>query len=125
MANCSFCRKILKIKILDLGYSALANAYLKTKKDIMLEKKYPLQLFICDNCYLVQTGLKLSQDTIFKNDYSYLSSTSKTWLNHCENYFNKIKKKLNLNKNSFVLEIASNDGYMLNFLIKQKYLQWV
>jgi len=120
MKECSFCKNVLKNKILDLGYSALANAYLKTKKDIVLEKKYPLQLFICDNCKLVQTGVKLSQDKIFQNDYSYLSSTSKTWLNHCENYFNKIKKKLTLNKNSFVLEVASNDGYMLNFFNKAK-----
>lgn len=118
MKKCSFCKNDLKNKILDLGYSPLANAYLHNKKDIKFEKTYPLQLFLCEKCKLVQTGKKLSQKIIFKEDYSYLSSTSKSWVEHCRKYFYKIKKKLRLNKNSFVVEIASNDGYMLDFFNK-------
>ena len=113
MKKCSFCKNDLKNKILDLGYSPLANAYLHNKKDIKFEKTYPLQLFLCEKCKLVQTGKKLSQKIIFKEDYSYLSSTSKSWVEHCKKYFYKIKKKLGLNKNSFVVEIASNDGCSL------------
>ena len=120
MTKCSFCQNNLSYKVLDLGLSPLANGYLDNKKKIKYEKSYPLELYICDKCKLVQTSKKLPSKIVFQKDYSYLSSTSKTWVEHSEKYFHKIKKKLKLNKNSFVLEIASNDGYLLDFFNKAK-----
>ena len=120
MTKCSFCQNHLKHKVLDLGLSPLANGYINDKKRIKYEKSYPLQLYFCNKCKLVQTSKKLPSKIVFQKDYSYLSSTSKTWIDHCKKYFDKITKKLKLNKNSFVLEIASNDGYLLNFFNKAK-----
>lgn len=118
MKRCSFCKSSLKIKVIDLGKTAIANNYLNNSKEIKFEKKYPLEIFFCSSCYLVQTGIRLPAGKIFKENYAYLSSTSSSWLKHCYNYFLKIKKILSLNKNSSVLEIASNDGYLLQYFKK-------
>jgi SAM-dependent methyltransferase len=93
--------------------SPLSNAFLK-KEMIDSEKKYPLCAYVCDNCFLVQIPEFEKPENIF-DDYAYFSSYSSTWLQHAENYVNMIIKKFNFNEKNFVVEIASNDGYLLQF----------
>jgi SAM-dependent methyltransferase len=82
---------------------------------ISSERKFPLEVYFCENCFLVQTKDFLSSAETFKEDYAYLSSMSKTWLDHSQVYANMIQQKLKLNNSNLVLEIASNDGYLLQY----------
>ena len=117
--NCRICKKKIQTVFCDLGHSPLANSYLK-KKDLKKKEIYlPLKVFFCKNCYLFQLPNYKNPDAIFKN-YDYLSSYSRDWLLHCEKYVNKIVKSLKLTSRSKVCEIASNDGYLLNFFLKKK-----
>ena len=111
--NCRFCNEVLTNIFVDLGMSPLSNAFLK-KEMIDSEKKYPLCAYVCDNCFLVQIPEFEKPENIF-DDYAYFSSYSSTWLQHAENYVNMIIKKFNFNEKNFVVEIASNDGYLLQF----------
>jgi len=118
--KCRNCKTKLLNKFIDLGYSPLVNAFLKKKNLNKKENYYPLSLMICIKCCLVQTTNNISASTIFKNNYPYFSSTSQSFLQHSKNFSNKIIKLLNLNKNSTVVEIACNDGYLLkNFVTKK------
>ena len=115
--NCRFCKNNLSNKILDLGSSPPSNSYLASLKSINEEKKFPLKLFLCEYCFLVQTEDFNKPEELFTTDYAYFSSTSAFFLKHAEEYVEKITQKLNLGTKSFVVEIASNDGYLLkNFL---------
>lgn len=82
---------------------------------ISSERKFPLEVYFCENCFLVQTKDFLSSAETFKEDYAYLSSMSKTWLDHSRVYAKMIQQKLKLNSSNLVLEIASNDGYLLQY----------
>jgi hypothetical protein len=101
------------VLFLDLGSTALANSYLKLEDLQKKEKIYPLKVAICLRCKLVQTIDFVKPTNIFKSDYAYFSSVSQSYLDHAKNYTKKIIKSLNLNRKSFVIEIASNDGYLL------------
>jgi 2-polyprenyl-3-methyl-5-hydroxy-6-metoxy-1,4-benzoquinol methylase len=103
---------------MDLGYTPLSNSYLK-KNMIKNEKKFPLHALICTKCMLVQLEKFENPKKIF-SEYAYFSSYSKTWLKHAEEYVNKMTKKLNLNSDHLVIEIASNDGYLLQYFKKYK-----
>ena len=96
---------------------APANSYV-SKEDIKKkQKEYPLKILVCETCWLVQTEDFADKKEFFSNTYAYFSSTSQSWLNHAKEYVDKIIKLENLSKQSFVIEIASNDGYLLkNFL---------
>ncbi len=118
--KCRFCNTILKDKILDLGKSPPSNAYLKNENSFESEKYFPLKLFICEKCFLVQTEDHNLPDELFTADYAYFSGTSETFVKHAKKYVDEITKKLNLNKDSFVVEIASNDGYLLKNFINKK-----
>lgn len=115
--NCRHCRKPLEHVFLDLGFAPPSNAYL-TEADLHVpETWFPLKLFVCDQCWLVQTEDYARADELFKDDYAYFSSTSSTWLEHAKRYAETMRQRLALGQNSFVIEIASNDGYLLkNFL---------
>ena len=117
--NCRHCKKTLKHTFLDLGFAPPSNAYLN-KNDLKKQEIYfPLKVYVCKYCWLVQTEDYTNAEALFTSDYAYFSSTSTGWLNHAKNYADKIIKKLSLDKDSFVIEIASNDGYLLkNFLVK-------
>ena len=117
--NCRHCGSDLEHVFLDLGYAPPSNAYLN-KSDLQApEIFFPLKLFVCDKCWLVQTEDYSRSDELFTEDYAYFSSTSSTWLDHARTYSEMIIKQLDLNSNSFVIEIASNDGYLLkNFVAK-------
>lgn len=102
---------------MDLGFAPPSNAYL-TEADLNKpEIYYPLKIKVCDSCWLVQTEDYADADDLFTAEYAYFSSTSASWLDHAKRYSAQIIEKLNLNNNSFVIEIASNDGYLLkNFV---------
>lgn len=115
--NCRHCHSPLEHVFLDLGFAPPSNAYLN-KADLQAPETYfPLKLFVCDKCWLVQTEDYTRSDELFTKDYAYFSSTSSTWLAHARAYVEMISERLNLGSNSFVIEVASNDGYLLkNFL---------
>ncbi len=115
--HCRFCGKELIYSMVDLGLSPISNEYVEEKNVDMGQYYYPLHVMICDNCFLAQTMEYKAPEQIFTN-YKYLSSYSKTWLEHCRCYVDMIVKRLNLSKDSLVYEVASNDGYLLQYLKK-------
>ena len=117
-SKCRFCSNLLKHTFVDLGMSPLSNAYLKLDTINKAEKFYPLHAYVCDNCFLVQLEEFETPDHIF-SDYAYFSSYSETWLRHAENYTELMTQRFSLNANSQVIEIASNDGYLLQYFQKQ------
>ena len=118
--HCRSCGENNIKQLVDLGYAPPSNAYLELKDLQSPEIYYPLKVNICPNCFLAQTEDLNKPEDLFTPNYAYFSSTSKTLLKHAENYSNSIIKNLNLNEKSFVVEIASNDGYLLrNFLDKK------
>ena len=118
--NCRNCNKTLKNKWIDLGFSPPSNNYLSKKDLIKNEKFLPLKVYVCKNCWLSQTKDYTSPKKLFRHDYAYYSSTSKSFVNHAKKYSDKIIKKLDLNSKSNVIEIASNDGYLLKNFLKRK-----
>ncbi|CAD0231725.1 putative SAM-dependent methyltransferase [Planktothrix agardhii] len=117
-SKCRFCGNLLNHTFVDLGMSPLSNAYLKLDTINKAEKFYPLHTYVCDNCFLVQLEEFETPDHIF-SDYAYFSSYSETWLRHAENYTELMTQRFGLNANSQVIEIASNDGYLLQYFQKQ------
>lgn len=115
--NCRHCSTPLKHVFLDLGFAPPSNAYL-VEADLQAPEQYfPLKLFVCDKCWLVQTEDYSRSDELFTKDYAYFSSVSTTWLAHAKSYVESITARLGLNSKSFVIEVASNDGYLLkNFV---------
>jgi SAM-dependent methyltransferase len=101
----------------DLGFAPPSNAYLSSADLSRPERHYPLKLFVCDSCWLVQTEDYAAREALFDADYAYFSSVSESWLEHARRYASSITETLSLNRDSFVIEIASNDGYLLrNFV---------
>ncbi|MDD2761210.1 MAG: methyltransferase domain-containing protein, partial [Methylomonas sp.] len=115
--NCRHCGSSLKHTFLDLGFAPPSNAYLAAEDLSRPEKYYPLKIKVCEHCWLVQTEDYAEAHELFSPDYAYFSSTSASWLAHAAEYANKITQLLRLTENSFIIEIASNDGYLLkNFV---------
>jgi SAM-dependent methyltransferase len=118
--NCRHCEAPLKHTFLDLGFAPPSNAYLTSSDLTRPEKYYPLKVMICDQCWLAQTEDYAQADELFDSEYAYFSSTSTGWLAHASKYAKKMIDELYLSKNSFVIEVASNDGYLLkNFVANQ------
>lgn len=114
---CRHCQTELSLKFLDLGFAPPSNDYLSTDDLNKPEITYPLRVMTCTTCWLVQTEDYAAHDALFREDYAYFSSTSKGWLAHAERYCEDMTKRFGLNENSFVVELASNDGYLLkNFV---------
>jgi len=115
--KCRHCGKTLTHTFLDLGFAPPSNAYL-TEADLSTPEKYfPLKVMVCDQCWLVQTEDYTDADELFSDDYPYFSSTSLGWLAHAKRYAEQMTQQLGLNIDSFVIEVASNDGYLLkNFV---------
>ena len=115
--KCRYCNGLAARKILDLANQPLSNGYLALCDLSKPEKTFPLRVFVCENCFLVQTQDYASADEVFTSDYAYFSSTSESWLLHAKNYFKMVVKRFGLNNKSNIIEIASNDGYLLkNFV---------
>jgi len=114
--KCRHCNTELKNTFIDLGISPPSNAFL-TKKDLdKIEASYPLKVMVCDFCWLVQTEDFVRADEIFSMDYAYFSSFSTSWLKHAKSYVDSMTSRLNLDENSTVVEIAANDGYLLQYV---------
>ena len=118
IVKCRICGEQVQKTFVDLGHTPLSNSYLK-KNMFKNERKFPLHALICTKCMLVQLGEFESPKKIF-SDYAYFSSYSKTWLKHAEDYVKKMKNRFNLNTDNLVIEIASNDGYLLQYFKKYK-----
>lgn len=115
--NCRHCQTFLQYKFLDLGFAPHSNGYRAEQQLATPEVHFPLRLFVCDRCWLVQTEDYSSSHDLFTSDYAYFSSVSKSWLDHAARYATEITRRLALSESSLVLEIASNDGYLLkNFV---------
>ncbi|MEY8253028.1 MAG: class I SAM-dependent methyltransferase, partial [Colwellia sp.] len=115
--KCRHCSTTLTHKFLDLGSAPPSNAYLSQEQLHAPELYFPLRLFVCDHCWLVQTEDFADADLFFSSDYAYFSSISKSWLAHAKDYCEMITEFLSLTSDSLVVEIASNDGYLLkNFV---------
>ena len=111
---CRFCSTTLKYTLIDLGVSPLANSYLREEQIKEMEPFYPLQVLVCDNCYLVQLPVFESPESIF-GDYAYFSSFSESWLKHAKKYTDMMIGRFHFNSDSHIIEIASNDGYLLQY----------
>jgi len=115
--NCRHCDAGLRHVFLDLGFAPPSNAYLDRAELSAPEMHFPLKLFVCDSCWLVQTEDYAQADALFRPDYAYFSSTSQTWLEHAARYAADMTQRLALGPDSLVIEVASNDGYLLkNFV---------
>lgn len=115
--NCRHCGTTLRHKFLDLGFAPPSNAYLAQADLSAPETSFPLRLLVCDVCWLVQTEDYARAEELFSKDYAYFSSTSSTWLAHAAAYAASMTGRLGLGPASLVVEVASNDGYLLrNFV---------
>ncbi len=115
--NCRHCDAPMEHTFLDLGFAPPSNAYLSVEGLNRPEKYYPLKVKVCTSCWLVQTEDYAQADELFSPDYAYFSSTSCGWLAHSASYAQAMIQRLKLNQSSLVIEVASNDGYLLkNFV---------
>ncbi len=112
--TCRFCEAPLEVCVADLGMSPLANAFVSAERLGAMEPFFPLSAFVCGRCFLVQLGHFEAPERIF-SDYVYFSSFSDTWLEHAEAYATAMTARLALGVESHVVEIASNDGYLLQY----------
>lgn len=118
--HCRFCSTLLQHTFAGLGMSPIANDYLTQEQLSRAEKFYPLHAYVCENCLLVQLEEFESPEHIFGDgDYAYFSSYSDLWLQHAKDYTDLMIEKFKLNQNHQVIEIASNDGYLLQYFQKK------
>ena len=123
-STCRFCATPLTHTFCDLGMTPLSNSYLAADELQVTEPFYPLHAYVCSECFLVQLDEFASPQEIF-SDYAYFSSFSDSWLEHCRNYTQLMKSRLGLDSSSLVIEIASNDGYLLQYFVDVGFLCWV
>jgi len=117
--KCKFCSSEIHHPTFDLGNAPPSNSLLSDDQLKKPEATFPLVLYVCPSCFLVQIDDQVSSHEIFTDSYVYFSSASKYWLQHAKRYSDKIIDRLSLSKSSFVIEVASNDGYLLkNFVDK-------
>lgn len=112
--TCRFCESELNLSVLDLGLSPFANSYIPITSSNCTESFYPLHIYVCEKCFLVQVAEYQSAEDIFSH-YSYFSSFSESWLIHAKKYVYEMIDKFKITKDCSVVEIASNDGYLLRF----------
>jgi hypothetical protein len=117
-ARCRFCAAPLRQTFVDLGMSPLCESYLKADQLNGMEPFYPLHVKVCGECFLVQLEEYVSREHIF-TEYAYFSSYSDSWLKHSSNYVDMISERLALGAGSLAVELASNDGYLLQYFVKK------
>jgi len=115
MDTCRACKNRLGKPFLTLGNLPLSNAFLPEEALSRMEPYYPLDVYVCNNCYLVQIDEFEKAQDIFSSAYAYFSSYSESWLAHCKKYVGKMMRSCKYGKGSLVIEIASNDGYLLQY----------
>ncbi|HZB14969.1 MAG TPA: SAM-dependent methyltransferase, partial [Chryseolinea sp.] len=116
--KCRFCQAPLEHTFVDLGMSPLCQDHVKPEELNRMEPFYPLHAYVCDNCFLVQLEEFVAPSAIF-NDYAYFSSYSDSWLQHAKRYTDQMVGKFPINSNSLVAELASNDGYLLQYFMEK------
>ena len=115
---CRFCGTPLHHQVVDLGMSPLCESFLNREQLNRMEPFYPLLVWVCENCFLVQLEEYVGGEEIF-TDYAYFSSFSDHWLDHCRRYVEQMIEQLGLTPDSEVVELASNDGYLLQYFVER------
>lgn len=118
--DCRFCKTLLENLFIDLFNAPASNSFLTSEQLNEPEVFYPLKVFTCHNCFLVQLDEYKKSDAIFNSDYVYFSSYSKSWLAHAKKYTDYMIERFGYNSTSRVIELASNDGYLLQYFHGQK-----
>ena len=116
--KCRHCHSALLLPFLDLGSAPPSNAYLSEAALLAPETWFPLRLMVCESCWLVQTEDHAGRESLFTEDYAYFSSFSTSWLAHAKAYVEAMRERFALGPHSRVCEIAANDGYMLQYVLK-------
>ena len=116
--GCRFCGTSFRHRVVDLGMSPLCESFLRADQLNQMEAFYPLNVWVCERCFLVQLEEYVTSEEIF-SDYAYFSSFSDSWLNHARRYVDQMVDQIGLTKESKVVEIASNDGYLLQFFVER------
>jgi SAM-dependent methyltransferase len=117
--QCRFCKSHLEHTFVDLGASPLCQSFLSTDQLNHMEPFYPLNVYVCGKCFLVQLQEYVAPENIF-SDYLYFASFSDTWLAHVKAYTDQMVKRFPITEKSLVVEIASNDGYLLQYFVEKK-----
>jgi len=117
--TCRFCGVALRRTFVDLGMSPLCETYPLATDLSQPEVYYPLHVYVCENCFLVQLDQYESAEKIF-GDYPYFSSYWDSWLKHCEEYCESMRRRFGLYEKSFIVEVASNDGYLLQYFVRHQ-----
>jgi 2-polyprenyl-3-methyl-5-hydroxy-6-metoxy-1,4-benzoquinol methylase len=115
---CRFCGTSFRHRVIDLGMSPLCESFLRADQLNQMEAFYPLTVWVCERCFLVQLEEYVTGEEIF-TDYAYFSSFSDSWLNHARHYVDQMVDQLGLTSKSSVVEIASNDGYLLQYFVQR------
>jgi hypothetical protein len=116
-AGCRFCGTPLELTVVDLGMSPLCESYLRADQIRQMEPFFPLRVFACDQCHLVQLEAFVAPDEIF-TEYAYFSAYSTAWVEHARRYVEMISERLGLGRDDLVVELASNDGYLLQHFVE-------
>lgn len=116
--HCRFCNSELAQTLVDLGMSPLCESFLSPEQLNQMEPFYPLKVYVCGHCFLVQVGEYVSPESIF-SEYAYFSSYSDSWLLHAEKYTRSMLERFDLGPDKQVVEVGSNDGYLLQYFIKR------
>jgi hypothetical protein len=117
--NCRFCNAQLAQTFIDLGMSPLCESFLRADQLNQMEPFYPLHTYVCGGCFLVQLQEYVSPENIF-SDYAYFSSYSDSWLAHAKAYVEEMTRRFHLSSRSLVAEVASNDGYLLQYFVAKQ-----
>src|SRR6185295_14127468 len=117
--QCRFCKTELRHVFIDLVNSPASNSFLTEAQLNEPEVFYPLKVYTCHNCFLVQVDEYKKSDAIFNNEYVYFSSFSSTWLEHAKNYTQRMTSRFGFTSSSRIIEIASNDGYLLQYFLEK------
>jgi hypothetical protein len=115
---CRFCGAELQHTFVDLGMSPLCESYVEAGRVNAMEAFYPLRVYVCEQCFLVQLQEYVTPEDIF-TEYAYFSSYSDSWLAHCRDYVDMISERLQLSSESLAVELASNDGYLLQWFVEK------
>src|SRR5215467_6541316 len=116
MVHCRFCHAELRRTFVDLGMSPLCESFLTADQLNQMEPFYPLHAYVCEQCLLVQVCDYVAPESIF-SEYAYFSSYSDSWLAHARRYTEAVIARLGLDRHSLVVELGSNDGYLLQFFV--------
>ncbi len=117
--GCRFCGTKLEHTFVDLGMSPLCESFLPGEQLNQMEAFYPLHAYVCGKCFLVQLEAYVTPEHIF-SDYAYFSSYSDSWLAHAKKYADRMVERFGIGEKSFVVELASNDGYLLQYFVEKR-----